>query len=385
MGDERFRTKILVCHGASEKEIGELLDYNRNVFNHSLPLARQEFPLPDEPFVAVWREYAKEAERGGVFECLKKRLIQLHFPIRKGISQTDGYRAATLRGEPEECIPEATGLSLEHPEALSLMIHQTAAGGVPILTAGSHADFVALVRSLILKNEPGEVPVSMGAAMVAGYNNWDRIRRYRKQWELDHPDDILGQRWQEEFQRIIPQKELYQDQFILLSGGPYSAVSAKDMGLSHEEWKRTSLIIRQEHEAAHYFTRRLFSSMSNNLFDEILADYMGIAAAMGRYRAEWFLRFVGLESFPLYRQGGRLENYRGSPPLSDEAFRVLQSLVKAAAENLERLDMDHAEMLGTPMARTRMLMALTYLTLEDLASEEPGALIESFWSRLSAN
>ena len=132
------------------------------------------------------------------------------------------------------------------------------------------------------------------------------------------------QSWPEEFQRIKAQKELYQDRFIILSTGPYSNVHAGEIGLDPEDWLKLSLVIRREHECAHYFTRRVFSSMRNSLLDEIIADYCGITAAVGRFRADWLLRFFGLESFPHYREGGRLQNYRGTPALSDPAFVVLQ-------------------------------------------------------------
>jgi hypothetical protein len=111
-------------------------------------------------------------------------------------------------------------------------------------------------------------------------------------------------------------------------------------------------------------TRRLFSSMRANVMDELMADYMGIAAAAGSYKARWFLRFVGLEAFPRYREGGRLQNYRGDPPLSDGAFCVLQALVKSAAENLEGFDRENRA------DRTLMLAALSRLTLEELASPQ---------------
>ncbi|MEH2229412.1 MAG: hypothetical protein V7K71_07160 [Nostoc sp.] len=114
------------------------------------------------------------------------------------------------------------------------------------------------------------------------------------------------------------------------------------------EWLRLSLIIRLEHECCHYFTRRVFGSMRNNVLDELIADYQGIVAANnGRYRADWFLRFVGLEKFPNYQEGGRLENYRGNPALSDGAFRILQVFVKQAAENLEIFNQNHIEELTT--------------------------------------
>jgi len=174
----------------------------------------------------------------------------------------------------------------------------------------------------------------------------------------------------------LPHKELYQDCFILLSPGPYSGVAARDMGLPANRWRQISVTIRLEHECTHYLTRRLFAAMRNNALDELLADYRGIVAGNGRYRADWFLRFLGLEAFPAYREGGRLQNYRGDPALSDEAFAVLQGLVKDAASNLEHFDQDHAEELTTIHAQGRLLIGLTRLTLEELASKQADELIQ---------
>jgi hypothetical protein len=148
------------------------------------------------------------------------------------------------------------------------------------------------------------------------------------------------------------------------------------MGLPDAQWRRLSLVIRREHECTHYFTRRVFSSMKNRLLDEIIADYMGITAAAGRFRADWFLRFLGLENFPDYRRGGRLENYRGDPSLSGGGFSTLQVLVIKAAVNLERFDTTHCKIMQTLQGRAVALMALTYLTLEELASDEAMKFLE---------
>ena len=80
--------------------------------------------------------------------------------------------------------------------------------------------------------------------------------------------------------------------------------------------------------------------------------------------------FWGLESFPVVREGGRLQNYRGQPPLSDGAFKVLGALVTDGAKNLERFDAEHADELRVPDGQALMLMALTDLTLEELASKK---------------
>jgi hypothetical protein len=192
------------------------------------------------------------------------------------------------------------------------------------------------------------VPASQGAIMIAGYNNWTRVRELRQRGE--------------ELRR-----ELYQDRFILLSDGPYSAVPAAGLGLPEEEWRELSLVLRRDHECAHYLTRRIFGSMRNNLHDELIADYAGITAAAGRYRADWFLRFLGLEDFPAYRPGGRLDLYRGDPPLSDGAFRQLHALIKEVAETVERFD---AGRPNDPRERALAILALAVLGLEELAGSE---------------
>lgn len=358
---------FLISLGANGTEVKELMQYNENVYDHSTITGNVGFPMPDELFAGAWEQYAAEAAARGVFHTLKDRLVQFKFPIREGISATESYRAATRRGDTDG-IPEDTGLELELPDGLELVLHQTPAGRIPLLVTRSRADFVTMVQALTRRNEPQAVPDSMGAVIIAGYNNWDRIHTYRREWAKKNPENLIEESWQAEFQRLIPQKELYQDKFIILSDGPYSAVPAESLGLTEEEWRRLSLIIRREHECTHYFTRRFFSAMRNNLLDELIADYMGIVSAVGCYRADWFLRFVGLENYPQYRAGARLENYRSDPPLSDGAFKILQALVKLAAENLENYDSRFGKEVRTPEQKVQILVGLSRLTLIEIAS-----------------
>ena len=370
-----LRSKILTSYGATPLEIEELLAYNDNVFAplefDSLPT----FPLIPELYLTTWETYLTEANQQGVFTTLRSKLVQLQFPILAGISETENYRLATRKGYLTATMPEATGLVLQQPETLKLILHESLAGKIPILIAGCREDFIALVQALVKRNEPVPIPNSMGAVMVAGYNNWDRVRTYRTQWESQQLQFTTEAAWQVEFKQLIPQKDKYQDRFIILSPGGYSGVTASDMGMSELEWLPISLTIRLEHECTHYFTRRLLVSMRNNLMDELIADYRGIIAANnGNYRADWFLRFLGLEAYPEYRQGGRMENYRGEPPLSAGAFQVLHALVKDAAENLEQFHTHHIDKLSDVLSQGKFLIALTRLTLEELANTESQVL-----------
>ncbi|KYC43092.1 hypothetical protein WA1_13400 [Scytonema hofmannii PCC 7110] len=381
---QQFRAGILASYGANTSEIDELLAYNHNVFHHHEFNHPITLPLPPEAHLATWEEYAAAAKVVGAFTALKQRLVQFQFPIQEGISKTQAYRRATRKGVLADNMVEATGLVLKQPEQLQLRIHPSLAGNIPILLAGNREDFVSLVQALTMRNEPLPVPASMGACIVSGFNNWDRIRQYRQQWELQNPSHCSASHWALELQRLAPQKELYQDRFIILSDNPYSNVAAEEIGLKESVWQNLSVTIRLEHECTHYFTHRLFNSMRNNAFDELIADYRGIVAAIGYYRADWFLHFIGMESFPDYREGGRLQNYRGQPPLSNGAFKILQALVKAAAINLQHFHTEYIHDLTDPDRQLQMFIALSYLTLEELAEPGFNLLIKQAFSPLTS-
>lgn len=368
------RADVLRGFGAGPEAAAELLAYNRSAFVFPASL---DLPLPDEPFVGVWRGYAEQAAREGVLPVLREHLLQLRFPVAEGVSAGEAYQAATRRGT----VPEsADPLRLEDPAGLRLFIHPTPAGAVPVLQTACRADFEALVRALTKRNEPVPLPASMGACMVGGYNNWGRVAEMRRRWEAGEVEAGAGE-WSAAFAVLKERKELYQDRFVLLSGGAYSGVPAEAMEMEPQAWNHASIVIRLEHECAHYLTRRVLGSMRNNLLDELIADYAGIVAAAGRYRADWFLRFMGLEGADGCREGGRLWNYRGTPPLSDAAFAVLQRLVRAAAAQLEAFDARLADAPRTPADAARVLLVLAAFTLEELAADGAAGRV---WDRLSS-
>lgn len=286
--------------------------------------------MADEPHLAVWREYAADAEARGTVPALYDRFPQFRFPIRAGISQDATYRAATRRGEAGVGSEE---LQFEDPAGVSILVHDTPAGAVPVLVARARADFETLVRAFSERNEPALVPEAMGACLVGGINNWDRIARHRQQWESERAEAAAAPEWDAEFRRLTADKSRYQDRILLLSSGPYSAVPASEAGRSEEEWLRESLRIRLDHECFHYLTSRLFGLIRSNLLDELLADYAGLVGAYGEYRAELGLRFLGVEKDGTLRNGARLRVYRGA--LSDGGLAVLGRLAVRVSEGLE--------------------------------------------------
>ncbi len=364
----------------------ELLAYGAGMQGGSnINCSTLAFPLDDEPHVARWMAYEQDAREPGTgaFTALQRRFVQLRFPIAEGLSKDDEYRRGTLRGQFDAADAFAPGLVLDAPEALGFSIEPTIAGRIPVIVTGPRADFVALVRALTERNEPAVVPISMGACIVSGLNNWDRVAHHRAQWEAAsgiEDADERAEAWSAEFRAFAAQKSRYQDRCIILSRGPYSAVSAADAGLPESEWLDRSLVIRREHECTHYFTYRVFGAMRNNLLDELIADFVGIVRAFGAYRPELALRCLGLEAADSYRAGGRLENYRGTPPLSDAAFLVLQQIARRGVRNLDLVSRAHSQSLKDLAMLARLTCTLFTLTLEELASDAmPDRVSERLW------
>ncbi len=373
METQLFRLAILKNFGATDSNLQELLDYSQSEFRYENLVETIHSTKVPEPYIETWQKYCSLSAIAGAFPILAQRLVQLQFPIKEGISQVENYQAAIKRGKITENMPEATGLTLRQPDRVQLFLYETLVGLIPVILVGDREDFVTLIQALTKKNEPSPVPESMGACIVGGYNNWDRINEYRAkwtdQWHSQQSSSPSESDWQTEFKKIIPKKSLYQDRFIILSKGFYSNVPPSALGLQETEWINLSHLIRLEHECTHYCTRRLLNSMRNNLVDELIADFRGLVAATGTFKAEWFLTFMGLEKFPIYREGARLENYRGTPPLSNVAYQIVQKLVKSAAVNLEKFAQEmYVHSNSQEDQQLLLLIALTYLTLEELAS-----------------
>jgi hypothetical protein len=259
-------------------------------------------------------------------------------------------------------------LPLERPDLLELALDSGVAGPVPVLVARHRPDFVALVRALTARNEPEVVPEAMGACLVKGLADWERVASFRSAWERRLGRAASAEEWAGEMAaNLAPKKELWQDRLILLSDGPYSAVPAAEVGLDEAEWRERSLAIRLAHESFHYLTLRRAGSIRSHLLDELIADFAGLSAAFGRYEPRLALRFLGLDRLPAIRPEGRLAVYRGA--LSDAAVAVLARLLERAAGALAT--MPAAE--DDPERRATRLLELAAAGLDGIAVGAIGA------------
>ena len=309
----------------SVSAVDELLTYTENKFTK----IKNDYSLLEDTYINTWEDYCKESKKIGAFETLKKYIVQLQFPIQKGISKSEAYINSTLRGKSNI---NNSGLVLNQPELIQLDIYKNnMIGKVPVIIVPNDDDFNAIISALSNKNEPQKLPKSMGASFINGINNWDRIHQLKADWLKNNSTGNWSLHFKE---HILPKPYLFKDKLMVLSTKAYSGVKSDAIGISKNTLKSSSLIIRREHECAHLFTLKYYGCMGNNIHDEIIADYTGITKVLGQFNEKWFLNFIGLEDYPKYRKGGRLENYQGSKKLSEEAFNGLKTIVKNATNSI---------------------------------------------------
>ena len=232
-----------------------------------------------------------------VLEILSRRYPQLLFPLGYDTKDTPEYRNAVGRG-----VPYHGKLAFTLSEKDRLMTAETPAGKAEMLLLDDRQDFERCVCALAYRCEPREIPASMGAVTVGGLINWEKIRRYLREYAANNGKDPDAA-----FRLFTADINNYTDRIILLSSGWYSAVAPETVGLPAEEWREKSVVIRQYHELTHFVCRTIYPDDIDVVRDEILADMIGIMAAFGDYDDRLARMFLGIEGDRYC--GGRLENY----------------------------------------------------------------------------
>lgn len=335
-------------------------------------------PFSKESNIEFWDDYSENNKNENTFDLLKRCYPQLNFPIETGIEKTDLYKEFTLRGK-TDFTSLSNCLKLTDSKGIKLQINECIAGKIPVLTISNEDDFIKIIQSLLYKNNPVEIPVSMGAALINGVNNWERINLLKNSWLVKNPSG----NWNQEFSNIIPNKSLYKDKLIILSTKPYSNVPAKQLGLTEDIWIKHSISIRKEHEFTHLYTLKRYGLASNNLHDELIADYIGIIKTIGCYDKIWMLNFMGLEEYPKYRKGARLENYVQQNRLSQQDFKQLIKIIKNAIETIAVFDKKIGKLMSVNDERCR-IEALCESGLAVLACQKGAyVVLDNYYGKLN--
>ncbi len=181
-------------------------------------------------------------------------------------------------------------IEFRSPQTVEMKMYNSFAGTIPIIYVKDPLDFEQLVTNAAYKGIRPDNISQTGASFISG-----RTTR-----------------------------------FIILSAKPYSNVPASELGINDDsDWAERSMILRRGHECTHYFTKQTYGIANNILHDEIMADFIGMCEAFGYYKAEWFLRFMGL----IEGSGGRMVFY--TKTLSPNVVMAVSELLTKIAYRLE--------------------------------------------------
>lgn len=365
------RRNLLVRRGLAPETAGRVLAALGRPLPDRCP-DPDDVSFPHEAFVPDWIAIAVEAGCRGCLPALRRHVAELNFPIAAGVKHTPAYVRACLdpAASPDDWprLPVDGGPAWEAPDLVSIHLHDTGTGVLPVIEASARADFLTLVRALGHRNEPVAIPDSMGANFLNGYVNRRRFFAAREAQAAGRLDPQP------------PDSALWKDRLLLLSSAPYSGASASCLGMSDAQWLGCSRTLRLHHESCHYFIRRLFPKLRFGIQDELVADFAGLVAATGAFQSRHFLAFMGLEDFPEYRQGGRLQNYHRGMEAFPDAVCAIRRLVVDAARNIESFFAGWSPE-DFRRARLRILATLTFLPLELLADPDAATALDASLER----
>lgn len=210
------------------------------------------------------------------------------------------------------------------PGKVEISIYRSFAGGIPVIYTPDTDDFEQLVTNIAYKGVRPENLSQTGASFLHGKTT----------------------------------------RFMILSAKPYSNVPASELGLGDDEkWAEMSFVLRRGHECTHYFTKQVYGVTNNILHDEMIADFIGIYEAAGFYKAEWFLRFMGL----INGSGGRLIFY--TEQLSPNVRSAVAELLTEAAYKLEAWSLTDAFGSMTVGERIRYLCRKGLAGIAEMAEQ----------------
>ena len=227
-------------------------------------------PLGADARERWWSEWLMTHSRADrPWDALRLLLPQLLLTPGENVRSGEAYQRLVMRGEPAQAADLAQAPGLHDPAGPSISLAPHPTGAVPVLSFRDHRDFVLAVRCLANRCEAVPVQPTVHAQAISGLIHWGLIR------EVDRRTRC---------------------QILLLHRAPYSSLPADTIPdqPSADRWIELSQIWRLEHELTHIACRRLVGEMRINLYDELVADALGMTAALGRFDADLFRRGLGL-------------------------------------------------------------------------------------------
>ncbi len=290
-------------------------------------------PLPPDAIEMRWRRWLLSTPQEDHWQALRSELPQLLLPPQPLARLSDCYQRLVLRGESPQPKDLEAAPRLKDPSGFSITIANHACGGVPVLTVSHHDDFVLIMRCLAHRCEKVSVQDTVHAQAVAGLIHWGLIR------ELDAKARC---------------------QILILHRAPYSSLDASSIpnNPSQDQWIKQSQLWRLEHELTHIACRKLAGEMRINLFDELIADAIGMKTALGSFHADLFRQGLGLNLDGTIQDNARAHVYIQT--LAPKYHLIACQMVLARAQELEQL----LKTKQLPNDSIKLLKSLTKSTLD---------------------
>ena len=270
----------------------------------------------------------KSVHGRGVIEALADIYEQLY--IAPGEDGEKKYADIVQLGE---SAPERDLSHFRTHEEDSLIYEETPAGFVMCITLYEREDFVTFVRIMANRCKMVDIPDTQGASTIDGVINWKKIYAHRDEFlKAEEAKGNPEPDWNAEFNRFTADRNNFRDALIVLSVGPYSAVPGKKLGIEDDRWIQLSHEIRKYHECTHFICRKKYPDKKDAIWDELVADAVGIYAAFNKYDPAIQAMFLGIRDGKY--EGGRLENYIEADT-EEEKNRMLSDLSGKISQILE--------------------------------------------------
>lgn len=291
-----------------------------------------DLPLPAKPAIAWWQQWLIESSADEQFEALRSVLPQLFIQPHHGASKTELYKYLVLRGESGIQKDRAATLQLKDPEGFSIKVVDHPCSPVPVIEISEHSDFLNVLRCLAYRCELVQIQPSVHSQAVSGLIHWGLISTLNQQERAE---------------------------LIILHRSPYSSLPAAAIpgNPTTSQWLEISHKWRLEHELTHLATKCLVGEMRLNLFDELVADALGMLNSMQLYSAELFRRGLGLNVDATTTPNGRVHTYLTGLDLHDR--HIACEYVLQRAYELE-------ELLTSGLISHERIPLLQYLTKQRL-------------------
>lgn len=270
-----------------------------------------EFPLKDGELIEWWKKWLLHSEKNQYWERLRRNLPQLYVSPKVEARLGTKYKQLVLQGATPSSDETEGGVKVPHGFEILLESHWC--GSMPVIKVKKKHEFDILLQCLVHRCEPVEIEESVHSQAVSGLIHWGLIGSFGKSARCN---------------------------MLILHDSPYSSVSYTAIpGMSSEEqWIHCSHLWRLEHELTHIACKSLVGEMRLNLYDELLADAMGMRASLGYFDANLFAVTLGLDCNGTAKQGARAHTYTKQLNAQEEieAFKLILERAKELDDLLKK-------------------------------------------------